>query len=323
MMLVARWSAILALVIPVGVGAQAYPSKPVKLIVAAVAGAGVDVSARVLAEGLAQRLGHPVVVENKPGASSMLAASQVARSAPDGYTLLYSPNSLLSAPYVLTKDAAGGVDVTKDIVPIVKAAATPIVIYAYPGAGVRTIEDLIALARRSPGITYASGGNGSALHMAGELFQRAAGVKLVHVPYKGLAPATTDVVGGRVQTMFGVAGGVMGQMVESRQLTPLAVAQPQRSTLMPSVPTLAESGVKGADFDAWFMVFAPAGTPADVVTRLNRESNAVLKLPEVRKKLSIIGVEAVGGTTDDAVQTVKQDYERYRRMVADFGIKAD
>ena len=318
-----RWLAVLAFVLPLGAAAQGYPSKPVKLIVSAVAGAGVDVSARVLAEGLTQRLGQPVIVENKPGASSMLAASQVARSAPDGYTLLYSPNSLLSAPYVLPKAAAGGVDVTHDIVPIIKAAATPIVVYAYPGTGVRTIPDLIALARRSPGITYASGGTGSALHMAGELFQRAAGVKLVHVPYKGLAPATTDVVGGRVQTMFGVAGGVMGQMVESGQLVPLAVAQPHRSPLMPNVPTLAESGVKGADFDAWFMVFAPAGTPADVVARLNRESNAVLQLPEVRKKLSVIGVEPMGGTIDDAARTVHQDYERYRRIVTDFAIKAD
>ena len=322
-MAVCRWLGILACLLPFTAGAQGYPSKPVKLVVSAVAGAGVDVSARVLAEGLTQRLGHPVVVENKPGASSLLAAGQVARSAPDGYTLLYSPNSLLSAPYVLPKDAAGGVDVTKDIVPVIKAAATPIVIYAYPGAGMRTIEDFIARARRSPDMTYASGGTGSALHMAGELFQRAAGVKLVHVPYKGLAPATTDVVGGRVQTMCGGAGGVMGQMGASGQLTPLAVAQAHRSPIMPNVPTLAESGVKGADFDAWFMVFAPAGTPADVLARLNRESNAVLRLPEVRQKLSVIGVEAVGGTVDEASNTVRQDYERYRRMVADFGIKAD
>ena len=315
-------ASVLLAAMPWTVHAQ-YPSKPIKLYVSAVAGAGVDVSARILAEGLGQRLGQPIVVENRPGASSMVAAYQVAKSAPDGHTLLYSPNSLLSAPHVLAKDAAGGVDVIKDIAPVIKAGSTPIVVFAYPGLGVKTIPDLVALARRTPGITYASGGMGSSLHMAGELFQRAAGVKLEHVPYKGLAPATTDVVGGRVKTMFGVAGGVMGQMIDAGKLTALAVAQPKRSSLLPKVPTLVESGINGADFDAWFMVFAPAGTPPGIIERLNRESNAVLEMQEVRQRLSRIGVEAAGGTVDEATRTAKRDFDRYGHIVADFGIKSE
>jgi tripartite-type tricarboxylate transporter receptor subunit TctC len=299
-----------------------YPDKPIKLVVSASAGAATDLLGRVLAERLAPRLGGNIVVENKPGASSIIAAEQVAKSPPDGYTLMLSPNTLLMAPHVLAKGTSG-VDVVKDIVPIVKAASTPLVILAYPGTGLKSVKELIDLARRQPGLAYATGGTGSALHVAGELFQRAAGVKLEHVPYKGLAQATPDVVAGRVPLMFGTPGGVMGQMIDTGKLIPLAVQDKERSPLLPNVPTLDESGIRGADLDAWFMMFAPAGTPQPILRRLNQESTAVLQLPEVRKRLNTIGVQAVGSTLDEAARIVAEDYRRYGKIVTEFGIKSE
>lgn len=299
-----------------------YPDKPIKIIASASAGAATDLLARVLAERLGPSLGGTVIVENKPGASSLIAAEQLAKSAPDGYTLMVSPNTLLMAPHVLAKGTSR-VDVVKDIVPIIKPASTPLVIMAYPGTGVRTVRELVELAKRKPGMSFASGGTGSALHVAGELFQRAAGIKLEHVPYKGLSPATVDVVAGRVSLLFGTPGGVMGQMIENGKLVALAVQDRERSPLLPSVPTLDESGIHGADLDAWFMMFAPAGTPRPLLQRLNRETDAVLKIPEVQKKLLSIGVQAAGGSLQDAARTVAEDYQRYGRIVKEFGIKSE
>jgi tripartite-type tricarboxylate transporter receptor subunit TctC len=226
------------------------------------------------------------------------------------------------APHVLSKGGSR-VDVVKDIVPIIKPASTPLVIMAYPGLGVKTVKELVDLAKRKPGLAFASGGTGSALHVAGELFQHAAKIQLEHVPYKGLAPATVDVVAGRVPLLFGTPGGVMGQMIDTGKLVALAVQDKQRSPLLPNVPTLDESGIKGADLDAWFMMFAPAGTPKPILERLNRETNAVLKIPEVQKKLLGIGVQAAGGSLEDASRTVAGDFQRYGRIIKEFGIKSE
>jgi tripartite-type tricarboxylate transporter receptor subunit TctC len=299
-----------------------YPDKPIKIVASASAGAATDLLARVLAERLGPALGGNVIVENKPGASSLIAAEQLAKSAPDGYTLMVSPNTLLMAPHVLSKGGSR-VDVVKDIVPIIKPASTPLVIMAYPGLGVKTVKELVDLAKRKPGLAFASGGTGSALHVAGELFQHAAKIQLEHVPYKGLAPATVDVVAGRVPLLFGTPGGVMGQMIDTGKLVALAVQDKQRSPLLPNVPTLDESGIKGADLDAWFMMFAPAGTPKPILERLNRETNAVLKIPEVQKKLLGIGVQAAGGSLADASRTVAEDFQRYGRIIKEFGIKSE
>jgi tripartite-type tricarboxylate transporter receptor subunit TctC len=300
--------------------AAQYPSHPIKVIVSALPGAATDILARVVAEELSPRLGQPIVVENRSGASSTIAAGQVAKSAPDGYTLMVSPNSLMIAPHMLPKGSSGAVDVVNDLVPVAEMAATPIVLLANPGLGVKTIQDFLALARRSPGMTYASGGTGSALHLAGELFQRAAGVKLTHIPYKGLAGATTDVVAGTVNLMFGTPGGVMGEMINQGKLVPLAVADVQRSSLLPNVPTYQEAGVKGAELDAWFMMFGPSGLPPDILTRLNREIVSVLNLPKVKTRLTAIGVTARAVSQERAAQIVRDDYKRYGEIVKQAGI---
>jgi tripartite-type tricarboxylate transporter receptor subunit TctC len=297
-----------------------YPNRPVKLIVSALPGAATDVMARVVAERLSPRLGQPIVVENRAGASSMLAADQLAQSAPDGHTLMVSPNSLLIAPHMLPKGSASGVDVVKDIVPVVVTASTPIVLLINPALNIKTIPELLARAKKAPEVTYASGGTGSALHLAGELFQKATGVKLVHIPYKGLAGATTDVVAGTVNMMFGTPGGVMGEMISSGKLVPLAIADKKRSPLLPDVPTLREVGIEGADLDAWFMMFAPAGTPPDILQRQNSETTKVLALPEVRQRLVALGVAPGGGSLESAAITVKNDFARYGEIVREANI---
>jgi tripartite-type tricarboxylate transporter receptor subunit TctC len=263
---------------------------------------------------------RPVVVENRSGASSLLAADQLAKSAPDGHMLMISPNSLLIAPHILPTGSAGGVDVVNDIVPVIVTGSTPIVPLVYPGLNIKTVAELIARARQSPELTYASGGTGSALHLAGELFQKAAGVKLVHVPYKGLAQATTDVVAGTVNMMFGTPGGVMGEMITTGKLVPLAVAEKKRSPLMPDLPTLQEVGIEGAELDAWFMMFAPAGTPRDILQRLNAETAKLMALPEVQRRMIAIGVAPGGGSLETASETVKKDFVRYGKIVQDASI---
>lgn len=299
-----------------------YPTRPIKVMVSALPGAVTDVMARLIAEQLSSQLGQPVVVENRSGASSLLAADLLAKSPPDGYTLMISPNGLLIAPHILPKGSAGGVDVTRDIVPVITLGSMPIVPLINPGLNIKTVSELISRARKSPELTYASGGTGSALHLAAELFQRAAGVKLVHIPYKGLAQATTDVVSGTVDMMFGTAGGVMAEMVAAGKLIPLAVAENKRSPLMPTVPTMYEAGVKGAELDAWFMLFAPNGTPRDILLRLNSETAKVLALPEIRQRLLAMGVAPGGGTLESSAKTVNQDFVRYGDIVRDANVVA-
>lgn len=306
---------ILALVVLVAFAAPAA-AYPIKVIVPAPPAAATDILARVVAERLSLRLGEPIVVENRPGASGMIAAGQVARASPDGHMLMVAPNSLLIAPHMLPKT----VDVVNDLVPVAELAATPIVLLAYPGLGVKTIQDFLALAHRSPGLTYATGGVGSALHLAGELFQAAAGVKLTHVPYKGLAPATTDVIAGNVSVMFGTPGGVMGDMINRGRLIPLAIADAERSPLIPNVPTFREVGINGAELDAWFMMFAPHGVPPEILSRLNREVTEVLNLPKVKTRLIAIGVAPKSVSLEQAAQIVRDDYKRYGEIVKHAGI---
>lgn len=251
----------------------------------------------------------------------MIAADQLAHARPDGYTLMISPNSLIIAPHMLPKGSAGGVDVVKDIVPVIVTASTPIVLLINPSLNIKTVPELLKRARQKPELTYASGGTGSALHLAGELFQKATGVKLVHIPYKGLAGATTDVVAGTVNMMFGTPGGVMGKMISTGKLVVLAVAQEKRSPLLPKTPTLHEVSIDGADLDAWFMMFAPKGTPGDILQRLNTETTKVMALPQVRERLITIGVEPGGGSLESAAKLVKYDFKRYGDIIRDAGIR--
>lgn len=298
------------------------PSKPVTIVVPVPPGSSTDMLARVLAERLPVTLGQTVVVTNRPGASGLIGASTVARAEPDGHTLLLAASTVLGAPHVLPKGAGGGVDMIKDFAPVVVTASSPLVILANPGLGVKNVGELVAHAKANPGLPYASSGNGSPQHVTGELFKKSAGVDMTHVPYKGVMPAVMDTLGGQIKLVFSALGGV-GQYIDSGQLVAIAVMEKQRSSLLPKVPTLTESGVKGVELNVFFPVLAPAGTPAAALRRLNREINQVMQSPDVRDRLLAAGVETRNGTVEEATQEVTAEFRRYAQVVAEFGIKGE
>lgn len=311
--LLAGWSAAQA---------QAFPSRPLTLVVPFPPGGGPDLAARVFAEKLAPRLGQPVVVENRPGAGALVGAAGVAKAAADGHTLLFTPNTVVISPHVLAPGAGGGVDVQRDLVPVIAPATTPMVLVASPQLGVSNLKAALELIRKTPGMPYGSPGNGSPMHFAGEMFQRSAKVDLLHVPYRGVAPSITAALGGEVKLLFTGLGGAV-QHIKSGKLVPLAVTERTRSELMPEVPTATEQGVPGVEVEAWYGVFAPQGTPAPVITRLNQEFNAVLQMPDVRSRLTAAGLELLGGTPQQLEAFVKADHQRYGALARELNIKAD
>ena len=314
--------ASLSVALPLQVQAQAFPGKAVTIIVPFPAGGGPDLAARVLAEKLAPRFGHPVVVENRPGAGALLGASAVARSTPDGHTLLLTPNTMVISPHVLAPGAGSGVDVHKDLVPVIAPATTPIVLVASPQLGATTLKAAIEAARKSPGIPYGSAGNGSPMHFAGEMLKRSAQVDLLHVPYRGVAPSITGALSGEVKLLYVGLGGAVPH-IKAGKLVPLAVTEKARSTLLPSVPTATEQGFPNVEVNAWYGVFAPTGTPAAAITRINQEINEVLKMPEVREKFTGAGLEVLGGTSQLLADFMKADNQRYGSLAKELNIKAD
>ena len=299
-----------------------WPARPVTIVVAYPAGGGPDILARVLSEKLGTRLGQPVIVDNKPGASGMLGAGTVSRAPADGYTLLLSPNTLVISPHVLPKGAGGGVDVMRDLVPIVAPAVTPMVMLASPQLGVKNVQQLLAYARKNPGLAYATPGNGSPMHFAGEMFKEAAHIDMLHVPYRGAAPSITAVLGGEVLLTFSGLGAATPQL-RAGKLVPLALTEKARSPLAPQIPTVGEQELPGVEINAWFGLFAPKATPSVVIERLNKEINAILALPDVREKLGNVGVEPRGGTAAQLAQWMKEDNERYGRIARQLSIKAE
>jgi tripartite-type tricarboxylate transporter receptor subunit TctC len=303
-----------------GAAAQEYPSKPIRVIVPQPPAGGTDIVTRIVAEALAERLGQRIVVENKPGASGMIGAEIVARAAPDGYTLMVQPDALVLAPLILRQVS---VDVFRDFAPIVAAASVPMVLAVHPSVPARSVGEYIALARAKPGaLEYASAGNGSPQHLIGEMFKRTTGTDILHVPYKGGAPAVADAAAGNVKSIVMGLPGISGQL-KSGALIPLAVATGKRSALLPSVPTLGEAGVAGFDLLSWFAFFAPAHTPQPIVAKLSSEIDAALQRPEIRKRLADAGLEPVGGTAADLARMMRDDHARYSKIVAEANIKAD
>jgi len=298
------------------------PTKPVTIVVTVPPGSSTDMLARILAERLPATLGQPVVVTNRPGASGLIGAASVARAEADGHTLLLSPSTLLGAPHVLPKGAGGGVDVVRDLMPVVRTASSPVILLANPQLGVKTPQELVAYLKKHPGLPYASSGNGSPQHIAGQLFMKATGTQMTHVPYKGVMPAVVDTISGQIKLAVGALGGV-GQYIDGGQLIAVAVAERQRSGLLPRVPTLSESGIPGVELNVFFPVFAPAGTPRAAVERLNREISQVMRAPDVKEKMRGAGVETSGGSVDEAVHAVRDEYAFYGRVVAEFGIKGE
>lgn len=302
--------------------AQSWPSKTVTIVVPFPPGGGPDLLARMLAEKMAPRIGQPVVVENKPGAGALVGAAAVARSAPDGHTVLLTPNTMAISPHVLPAGAGGGVDVQKDLLAVVAPATTPMVLVAHPNLGAKNVKDLVAMAKGKPGMPYASAGNGSPMHFAGEMFKQSAGVDLMHVPYRGVAPSITGTLAGDTPLLFVALGGALPH-IRAGKLVPLAVTEPSRSALMPEVPTATEQGVAQVEVNAWYGVFVPTGTPGAVVARLNEEINLALKQADVRDRMQKAGLEPLGGEAQVLQGFMKNDDARYGAIARRLNIRAE
>ena len=303
--------------------ADAYPTKPIVVVVPFPAGAGPDVLARMLGERLSARLGQPVVIENRPGASGYVGAAAVTRAAPDGHTLLMTPNTLFIAPHLAPKATTAQVHVVKDFAPVIMPSQTAMVMVANPSLGVKNAKELAALVKKQPGLAFASSGNGSVLHIAGELFKRSAGVDMLHVPYRGIAPAIADVIGGHVKVTYAGLGPIASYL-NAGTLTALATVEERRSPALPDVPTAIEQGFPAVAVEGWYALMAPKDTPAEVVARLNSEINAILAMPEVGERIKNSGEIVLGGTPEALAKRMQSDYERYgAAIVKELSISAD
>lgn len=297
-----------------------WPSKPITLVVSYPAGGDTDAMARLYAEKLSSRLGQPVIVDNKPGASGIIGNAYVAKAAPDGYTLLLTPSTISIAQLVLKTGTSNSYDVLRDFTPVVQTATQPLFLVSGPN-GAKDVKDLLATAR-AKSLTYASPGSGSPMHILGEMFNRASGAKLSHVPYRGVAPAVNDVLGGHVPVTF-ITWGPVEPYVASGKVHPLAVADKQRSPLAPQVPTLAELGVKDVEVTAWQGLMAPKGLSPEIQKTLNAHMNEILKMPDVAAKMKVFGALPAGGEPARLAKANADDNARFGRIIKEFGIHAD
>ncbi|MFO1311489.1 MAG: tripartite tricarboxylate transporter substrate binding protein [Burkholderiales bacterium] len=300
--------------------AQKYPDHPIKLIVPVPPGGGVDILSRAIGGKMSANMGVPVVVENKAGASAAIGTEALAKSPPDGYTIMmgysaHATNPVFSAnlPY----------DTKKDFAAIAHVGYIPLILVVPASSPHKTVQELIAAAKAKPGqLQFASGGAGAGAHLSGELLKTTAGVDIVHVPYKGNAPALNDLLGGQVTMMFDTINTALPH-VKSGKLRALAVTSPTRSPLAPDIPTMIEAGLPGFDISAWYVMFAPAGVPKDVMQRLNAEVNKAVADPEIRKSLGEQGVELTGGTSADADKFVNGEIDRWGRIIKTRGLSAN
>jgi tripartite-type tricarboxylate transporter receptor subunit TctC len=299
--------------------AQTSPDRTVTIIVPWAPGGSTDILARVVAEHLRQSLKQPVIVENRPGASGNIGSAAVARSAPDGYTLLFGSMSTHAMNEALFSSMPfNGVD---DFTPISLLAFVTNTMVINPSIPAKTVREFIDYAKANPGkIAYASAGAGSTNHLCAALFERMAGVKMVHVPYRGGAPAVLDTVAGQTQLLFS-AGTQTLEHVNAGKLTLLAVTENKRAALLPDVPTVAET-LPGYEMAVWYGAFGPAGLPKDVVAKLNGEINRILFLPEVKKKMADIGVEVVNTSPEEFAATLRADADKWGKLIRELGIKA-
>lgn len=294
--------------------AQAWPSKPISLIVPFPAGGTTDVLARALAEKLQQSLGQPVIVESKPGAGATLGADYVVKSKPDGYTLLVGAVHHTIASSVYKKLPY---DFQKDLAPITTIALVPNVLVVNATTPVKNVAELVALLKSQPGKhNYGSNGNGTAQHLIGTQFENMTGTEFDHIPYKGSGPLATDLLGGQITMSFDTVTPVLPH-IKAGKLRPLAVTTAKRSSALPDVPTLEEAGLKGFNIGTWFGVLAPAATPKDIVTRLNTEMVKIIQSAEFRKRMAEIGAEPIGDSTDHMAAQIKSETEKFAKLVKD------
>jgi tripartite-type tricarboxylate transporter receptor subunit TctC len=306
--------------LPVSATAQQYPNKPIKIVVGYAAGGAVDIVARTIGQSLSASLGQPVVVENKPGAGTNIAVKAVIDSRPDGYTLLMASNAL-AANMSLYQPAP--FDAEKDLVPVSLVGRVPVVLAVNAATGPATLAKLIEAAKANPGaFNYATPGNGSTPHMAVELFERAAGITLSHVPYRGGGPAITDVIGGQLP-MVAVNMLEVLPHVKSGRLRVLAVLSPNRAALLPDVPTLAESGFPGFEASVWYGLVAPAATPKAVVERLHAEVQKALQTSQMRERMTAVGGEVLPASAEQFAALIRSDRLRYAKVVHEAHIKPD
>ena len=314
-----RWLAGIAFGAAVATAAwgQPYPTKPVRIVVPFTAGSATDILARTVGQKLSEQWGQPVVIDNRPGAGGTIGAAIVAKSPGDGYTLLvhsaahaYNPAIYSALPY----------DTVKDFVEIVPLAGQPNVLVVAPSTGIKTVADLVRAAKQKPGaLNFASAGNGSGTHINGEKFKLAAGIDVVHVPYKGTPEALTDTMAGRVTYFFSPISAALPQVREGK-LTALAVSTAKRSSVLPDVPTIAESGLPGFDYNLWVGVFAPAGTPVDLVEKINRDVQGALATPEVRDRLSALGADAMPMAPAEFRKFVQEEIGESGKVIKAAGI---
>jgi tripartite-type tricarboxylate transporter receptor subunit TctC len=298
-----------------------YPNRPVRIVVPFAAGGTTDILARALAQKLTEALGQSFIVDNRPGAGGNIGAELVAKSAPDGYTLLMgtvgthaiNPSLYKVMPY----------DHVKDFAPVVLVAGVPNVLEVNPSVPVQTVAELIAYAKANPNkLNFASSGSGTSIHLSAELFKSMTGVQMQHVPYKGSAPALQDLVGGQVQLMFDNLPSSLA-LIKAGKLRPLAVTSTTRAAVLPDVPTVAEAGVPGFEASSWFGLLAPAGTPPAIIAKLNAEANRWLSSPDAKEKLLAQGANAAGGSPEDFARHIAAETIKWAKVVKDSGAKVD
>ena len=301
--------------------AQNFPVKPVRVITPFTAGSAIDTLARVVGQKLSDTWGQQVVIDNRIGANGIIGTEAAAKAPPDGYTvylgnistLAVNPHLYLKLPY----------DALRDFAPVTLAATIPVVLVVHPSLPVKSVRELIPLAKAHPGqLNYASGGTGSAQHLPMEMLRVETGINIVHVPYKGLGPAFSDVLGGQVPMMFTGVSNVVPYMKTGR-LRVLAIGSPKRSATLPDVPTVAEAGVPGFDFDSWTGYLVPVGTPRELIVKLHADITRTLAASEVRDKLVTLGFDLVGGTPEAFATLIRNDIARFGKLIKAAGIKAE
>ena len=316
-----RFLVFVLLCCAVPAGAQSWPAKPVRLLIGFSPGGPSDILSRLVGSKLAEGLGQPFVFDNRPGAGGNIAAELTAKSPPDGYTVLMGNNSILATNHVLYKNP--GYDPVKDFEPVALIAAQPNILVVHPALPVKTVKELIVLAKAKPdALNYASTGSGAAAHLAAELFKSMTGTRMVHIPYKGAAPALTDVLAGQCQVMFATSLSVQPH-IQAGRLRPLAVTTAQRARANPDLPTVAEAGVPGFEANTWHGMVLPARTPPAIVGRLNAEINKVLHNADIRQRIEGLGGEILGGTEKAFAAYIEAEIPKWTRVVKESGARPD
>ena len=312
--------ALLFVLAPIGVGAQSFPSKPVKIIVPSTPGDGSDILARAIAQKLTERWGQPVLVENRPGAGGVVGTEAAARSPADGYTVIMGNAGSHAINQALYPKLS--YDVVRDFAPITLVASAPNVFVVHPAVPAKTVAEFIALAKKEPGkYSFASGGNGSSAHLNGEMLKSLAGIDMTHVPYKGSSPAITDVISGQVQLMIGNLPPILPH-IKSGKVRALGVTTTTRFAATPEVPPVSET-VAGYESLAWFGLFAPVGTPKELLAKWHADSVAVLALPDIRERVAQLGFDVVGNTPEAYAALIRNDIAKWQRVVKASGAKTD